>query len=198
MQTHNLVDTDHQSVLNIIKGLKADRVTSSNLTFDVGGGEPSLLEGLIEIVQYCVDNNHFIHINSNGARYVNAFADGINKGLVYLTLTPDAGSRQVYRKIKGRDNFRQTWKNIERYMRSCPRNVVVKFILQDGNLEDIYNMVETSVSAGVREIELSLDINIGKERHGYFANHVKLFRILSKSQPVSVRRSGLLPDYLWE
>jgi MoaA/NifB/PqqE/SkfB family radical SAM enzyme len=198
METQNLTDSDHQSVLNIIKGLKEDLVTSSNLIFDVGGGEPSLSDGLIEIVQYCIDNNHLVHINSNGARYVKTFADGANKGLIYLTLTPDAGSQQVYKKIKGRDNFKKTWENIKKYMISCQRMVVVKFILQDGNLEDIYNMVETSVSAGVREIVLSLDLNIRKERHDYFASHVDLFRIIAKSQRVLVRRSSLLPDYLWK
>lgn len=197
MQQNELLDTDHGRVLEIIKGLKAYKILAPDVTFDVGGGEPSVADGLLGIVQYCVENNHRVHINSNGARYVETIVNGVNNGLIYLTLTPDAGSREVYRAIKGHDNFIQTWKNIEKYHHACPNNVEVKFILQEGNLSDISNMVEMCVSAGVKVVNLSMDLRIEQERHVDYAPHVDMFRSLAKSRSLVVKKSPLLPDHLW-
>lgn len=198
VENGTLLDTDHGRVLEIIQILKMSGLTTTpQLEFDVGGGEPSVAKGLFEIVRYCIDNAHRIHINSNAANYVPLFAEGCNKGLLNLTLTPDAGSREVFRKIKGKDNFEHTWKNIEKYISTCQRNVTVKFILQEGNIDDVENMIDTSARVGVPIIILSLDLRVPQAEQPHYAPYVAQFRALAAQKGLQVVRGPLLPEALW-
>ncbi len=197
VEAKRLVDTDHARVLEIIKELKAHDFLAPSLKFDVGGGEPSVAEGLIEIVRYCIESGHHVHINSNGARYVETFVAGIQRGLLTLTLTPDAGSREVYKLIKGHDNYLKTWENITRYNIACASGVDVKFIIQEKNLNDIDNMILMSEAAGVRKITLSLDLNIPPARHADYRQYIDYFRSKAAVHSLSVEPSGLLPTALW-
>lgn len=197
METNKLLDTNHNDVLNIVKGLIKNKLTPKLLSFDVGGGEPSLSKGLIEIVQYCIENKYKVHINSNGAQYVQAFADGVNEGLVGLTLTPDAGSKEVYQKIKGADYFDETWKNIEKYMLSCKKELRVKFILEEGNLEDIDNMINMCIEKKVKDVILNLDLNIKLEDYPRYMPYVTKFRILGENNSINVHKGNFVPPYLW-
>lgn len=197
METDRLLDTDHKEVLNIIKKLLESNVVSQNVSFDVGGGEPSLSKGLIDIVQFCIDNKYKMHINSNCANYVETFAQGVNEGIIDLTLTPDAGSRDVYKSIKGADYFEKVWKNIEKYMKSCQAGVKVKFILQEGNIQDIVNMVDMCVNTKVREVILNLDLNIKKENQGDYINYINKFRTLSEMKSIIVYKGPFIPNDVW-
>lgn len=197
MEVKKLLDTDHGEVLKIIKQLKDVNFLAPNVQFDVGGGEPSLSKGLIEIVKYCTDNNHHVHINSNGAVFVPLFAEGANKGLIHLTLTPDAGSQEVYTKIKGADYFHKTWDTIRQYMKICQSNVNVKFILEEGNVNDVENMVEMCVKNKVRDVVLNLDLNIPQSEHMNYFGHINKFRTLGRINNINVRRGNFIPKNLW-
>lgn len=197
MQVKKLLDTDHGEVLSIIKKLKDLKFLDPNVQFDVGGGEPSLSKGLIEIVKYCTDNNHHVHINSNGAVFVPLFAAGANKGLINLTLTPDAGSQEVYAKIKGADYFHKTWDTIRQYMEACPSNVNVKFILEEGNVNDVENMVAMCVQNKVREVILNLDLNIPKQNYVLYVDSINKFRALCRDNNINLFRGPFIPQHLW-
>lgn len=192
-----LVDTDHNQVLSIIRELNQRHVLSDDVSFDVGGGEPSVSDGLLEIVSHILQIRKRVHINSNGARFVDLIAAGINQGLLSLTLTPDAGTRETYVAVKGQDNFLKTWRNIAKYVSSCNGNVVVKFILQEANVGDIENMITKSVEAGVRKISLSLDLRIGDAEKLAYLPHIRTFRRLAAQQAIEVR-PALMPPQLWE
>lgn len=197
METTKLLDTDHNTVLNIVRMLIDSKLASPNVGFDVGGGEPSISKGLIEIVKYCIDRGHGVHINSNGATFVPVFAEGANKGLINLTLTPDAGSKEVYAKIKGADYFDKVWETIRQYMEVCPRNVDVKFILEDGNVNDIDNMVDMCVKNNVREVVLNLDLNIPKQNYLLYIDYINKFRVLCRDNNINLSKGPFIPKHLW-
>jgi len=197
-QSGRLKDTDHDRVLEIITELDKSGVLSDNVSFDVGGGEPSVSEGLQKIVSYILANRKKVHINSNGARYVELFATGVNEGLLSLTLTPDAGSRETYIAVKGQDNFLKTWKNIGQYVSTCNGQVLVKFILQEANVSDIHNMIGKSAEAGVKHVSLSLDLRItNPDQQQAYIPHIRTFRELASQQRMDVR-PGLMPSNLWQ
>lgn len=197
VEEKRFVDTDHERVLEIIQELNSHDILLPTVSFDVGGGEPSVSSGLIKIVQHLIDKGRFVHINSNGAKYVETFVNGINRGLINITLTPDAGSRAVYKIIKGRDNFLKTWENIARYNIACSSGVDVKFILQENNINDIDNMVKISEAAGVKKITISLDLNIKKSKHHEYKKYIDYFRNKANERLLNVERSSLLPVELW-
>lgn len=88
--------------------------------------------------------------------------DGVNKGLFRIILSPDAGSREVYKKIKGKDYFETTWFNIKKYVEETSGNVEVKFILEKGNIDDVDNMINMCLKTGVNKVHLSMDVNISE------------------------------------
>lgn len=197
MEVKKLADTSHDEVLNIVKKLKDLGLVTHNASFDIGGGEPSLSKGLIEIVEYGIEKNHGIHINSNGAEFVPVFAEGINKGLICLTLTPDAGSREVYTKIKGADYFDKVWRTIRQYMETCSQNVAVKFILEEGNINDIENMINMCVQNKVRDVILNLDLNIPQFEQVNYFGHINKFRTLCRVNNIKVHKGPFIPKSLW-
>lgn len=88
--------------------------------------------------------------------------DGVNKGLFRIILSPDAGSREVYKNIKGKDYFETTWFNIKKYVEQTRGNVEVKFILEKGNIDDVDNMINMCLKTGVNKVHLSMDVNISE------------------------------------
>ncbi len=197
MENKKLSDTDHDVVLNIIKLLKEIKLVAPKVKFDVGGGEPSISKGLIGLVQYCIDNNHYVHINSNGAMFVPLFAEGANKGLINLTITPDAGSQEVYTKIKGADYFHKAWETIRQYMEACPKNVNVKFILEEGNINDVENMVDMCVKNNVKDVILNMDLNIPQSEQAKYFEPINKFRTLARINNLNICKGPFIPKNLW-
>lgn len=197
MRINQLQDTDHARVKHVISLLKERGAILPSAHIDVGGGEPSVSEGLLAIVEDLARGGHKIHINSNGAKFIDTWADHANAGRVFLTLTPDAGSREVFKRIKGTDAFSVTWRNIKRYFEACRQNIEVKFILQDGNVDDIENMIAMCDTSGVRRVVISLDLRINKNRQSDFLGHVSLLRRRLQERNIAVTRSSLVPDALW-
>lgn len=145
-------DTPHDTILPVLKACIDNGICSSNLLLEIGGGEPSLAPGIERLLEKAILSNWKAVINSNGAKFSNVFANGVNQGLFTLLLTPDAGSAEIYKKIKGVDNFYNTWRNIGRYMAATQGRALVKFILEAGNTEDIRAMINTSQQYGVKQL----------------------------------------------
>lgn len=134
-------------------------------------------------------------INSNGAKFSEVFANGVNAGLFTLLLTPDAGSRETYARIKGVDNFDNAWRNIGRYMAATSGRAIVKFILEEGNKHDIPAMVDTAKKYGVQTLMLSMDMNLPASSHPEYIVRAKEFCQLAGKNELSVLRGAFLPEF---
>lgn len=188
-------DTPHEQVFEAIKSCIAAKICLPKPFLEVGGGEPSLAKGLEPILQYALDNGCGALINSNGAKFSPLFASGVNANLFSLLLTPDAGSRETYARIKGVDAFDATWRNIGRYMAATSGKARVKFILEEGNKTDIPAMIETSRKFGVQHLVLSLDMNIPPSRQPEYIAKAKEFVLLAHRYGMSVMRGAFLPEF---
>ena len=81
-----------------------------------GGGEPTLLLEFEKLVYFFISENFYnIRVNSSGIKYSNALEYALKEGAASLVISPDAGSRDVYNKIKRVDAFDIVWENISRY-----------------------------------------------------------------------------------
>jgi molybdenum cofactor biosynthesis enzyme MoaA len=190
LERTNSTDTEHGKILDIIKYLHNENYLDKSLRIDIGGGEPSISKDLQFMVEFLLNYAYKIHINTNCAKYVNLFAKGVNDDLVSLTLTPDAGSKDVYIKIKGADFFDTVWNNIGKYMDSTTNNVDVKFILQQDNLSDIENMVKKCVEKKVRKVTIDMDLNIQKNDYKLYVAPIKTFEELLLANNIEVKMGG--------
>lgn len=188
-------DTPHEAVFKIVKDMVSSGICQERPMLEIGGGEPSLADGLMPMLEYGLKMKWTAIVNSNGARYSELFASGVNSGQLTLLLTPDAGTRQVYTEIKGVDNFLPTWRNIGRYMAATNRKAYVKFILEKGNHDDIAAMIQTSREYGVKNLILSLDMNIRKSEYPFYIEKAKEFFRLSNRAGLNVIRGAFLPAF---
>ena len=188
-------DTPHEKVFAAIRQCIAAGICVPKPYLEVGGGEPSLAKGLEDIMQHACENGWEALINSNGAKFSQVFANGVSANLFSLLLTPDAGSRETYARIKGADNFDNTWRNIGRYMAATSRKAQVKFILEEGNKNDIPAMIDTSRRFGVQHLVLSMDMNVPRSSYPEYIVRAKEFLVLARKNGMSVIRGAFLPEF---
>lgn len=188
-------DTPHEKVIEALLKCIAAGILVPKPYLEVGGGEPSLGNGIENIVQYALEHGWEGLINSNGAKFSQVFANGVNAAQFSLLLTPDAGSRETYARIKGADNFDNTWRNIGRYMAATSGNALVKFILEEGNKNDIPAMIATSKKYGVQNLVLSLDMNVPQSDYPEYIHKAKEFFRLANKSGISVIRGAFLPEF---
>ena len=153
-------DTSHEKIIESIKILEDFGLIKDGIKIDVGGGEPSINIGINNILDYSLKKNYNIHINSNGSKYNQLFVDGILKNRLNLTLTPDAGRKETYKVVKGRDLFDKVWNNIARYSAATKGNVSVKLILQKDNINDINDFIQLCKTHGIKETIIDIDLNL--------------------------------------
>lgn len=158
----DIKDTDISKVINFLGLLKSKGHLSEFKALRLANGEPSIIKDDIKLADYCIENSIPVEIYTNGAKVPKTFVDGVNKGLFRIILSPDAGSREVYKKIKGKDYFETTWFNIKKYVEETSGNVEVKFILEKGNIDDVDNMINMCLKTGVNKVHLSMDVNISE------------------------------------
>ena len=158
----DIKDTDISKVINFLYQLKSKGHLSEFKALRLANGEPSIIKDDIKLADYCIENSIPVEIYTNGAKVPKTFVDGVNKGLFRIILSPDAGSREVYKKIKGKDYFETTWFNIKKYVEETSGNVEVKFILEKGNIDDVDNMINMCLKTGVNKVHLSMDVNISE------------------------------------
>ncbi len=117
---------------------------SGEITFQ--GGEPTLLEEFEDLLSFFIEKKTTIRIHSSGIIYSPAIGEGINQGLVSIVISPDAGSKKVYEKLKKVKYFKKVWSNIAKYKesdKSIKSNLVsVKYIIVPGyndNIKELNN-----------------------------------------------------------
>lgn len=191
-------DSNHELVLKVIDVLSKKNKLDKDVTIAIGGGEPSINKGIDKIIQYCLDKKYHMLINSNGAKYSELIAEGVNRGLIHLDLTPDAGSKDVYTKIKGVDCFDTTWANIKRYIETTEGKANIKFIIEKGNSDDVENMIKMLKSVDAKHVSLSFDLNIKKEDYEKYREPINKFIDLCKKEAINVVVNSFVPQQLIE
>lgn len=188
-------DTPHESILPVLQSCIDAGICRPDLFLEVGGGEPSLAQGMENLLEKAIEYRWKAIINSNGAKFSNIFATGVNQDLFTLLLTPDAGSPEIYKKIKGADNFHNTWRNIGRYMAQTRGKALVKFILEAGNITDIPAMIKTASQYGVKQLVLSMDMGVPEREYPLYIAKAGEFMKEAARSGLSVMRGAFLPPF---
>ena len=187
--------TDSNMVFDTIKILKKGGHLLNNCSISVGGqhGEPSLHQGIIMITDYCMKNRIFLDIRSNAARYIDIFAKACENGTARLIISSDAGSADVFKKIKLVDEFDNTWENIQKYMHNTTKNVYVKYLLQPENMNDYNDFIYCCKKYNVRIIMIDLVVGIECHKENVI-NSVKNIKILCRKNEIEYIKGPFLPE----
>ncbi|MDR3243113.1 MAG: radical SAM protein [Elusimicrobiota bacterium] len=198
-ESGNFTDTDMSLVIATIKAMHVNGMLSKDFFTAIDGGEPSLYENdLSDIVNFIISIGGTVRIISNGAKFIETVAKAVKNGKCRILFSVDAGSREVYKKIKGADYFDATWENVKKYIDYvgdvADDRIRVKFILQPENVNDIENMVNMCVKYGVKNP--CLDIESSIRDYNLYKEPVMKFNELCKNNKIKVAKWYLFPTEL--
>tara|TARA_B100001057_G_scaffold483417_1_gene560162 strand:+ start:18857 stop:20149 length:1293 start_codon:yes stop_codon:yes gene_type:complete len=157
------------SVTEFIKSLK-DKGNLDEIEGVVwGGGEPTIDKSFAEImktIEHKINKNIYHRIFTNSVRYNSVLQNYIDKDLVSITTSVDAGTRELYKKIRGRDKFFNTFENLNKYSRKKPNRVTVKYILTDenGEIEELKKFINYCEEYDLYNCCFQLSTNYKKEK----------------------------------
>lgn len=133
-------------LIDLIKELTYKGILKRDSKILFGGGEPALLDEFDDIINYLLDSGFSdIRVHSSGINYIPCLQRGLSEGKIHLTISIDAGSREIYKKIKNIDAYDTVRENIRSYsqfiMKNAEANVSAKYIIIPG-LNDNKNELE--------------------------------------------------------
>lgn len=194
-----LKNSDTKAVLKVLRGLINKGIIGRNaVPIEIAGGEPSIVKDIDSVIDFCVEVGCFTRVHTNGTVFKDCFTKVANTENIFITLTPDAGSRDVYLKIKGVDCFDKVWENIGKYMEatnSC-KNFETKFIIQPDNFDDVENMIKMCLKHKVKATIVDLDFT--KEDIDICIPAVTKFIELCQENKIDVKRGLFLPEDIWD
>ena len=104
------------SVLPILKDMFQRGYLSADADISFGGGEPTLLDEFEDIMNFLLDNYFWgIRVHTSGIKYSQAMARAINEIRGYVVVSVDAGSKEVYEKVKQVPMYDMVRENIRKY-----------------------------------------------------------------------------------
>lgn len=171
-------------ILEYIKSLIVNNLIDKNCEIQIGGGEPTLNKEF-ELLMKLMEENEFnnIRIYSSGINYSKSIEILLQKDMIReLIISPDAGSRELYKQIKGVDKFEDVWSNIKRYSKF--QNVKkdqlkIKYIIIpniNDREEDVEAFVDRVKEADVFNILIDIEMNWYKENINNIEEIKKIFK----------------------
>lgn len=128
-----------------------------------GGGEPTILKEFDKLINLFLDNGcKNIRINSSGIKYSKSIEKGLKLGAISLVISPDAGCRETYEKIKQVKCYNKVWENIRKYAKAQLKDnlLKVKYIIIPGindNYEEIDKWFNEVVKNGAKAVCFSVE-----------------------------------------
>jgi len=101
-----------------------------------GGGEPTLDKSFKEILEdiHKHANPKIYHrVFTNAVRYSDAVTKFLEKGLIKITTSIDAGTEETFKIVRGRAKFKNVFENLKTYSKVDATKITVKYIFTDEN-----------------------------------------------------------------
>jgi pyruvate-formate lyase-activating enzyme len=156
---------DHRTRPYEVKGLIEDFIASGVLATDAvvdwgGGGEPTLMPEFDDVFALLSSHGITQWLHTNAIRLPEpARASDFDFTKLNILCSVDAGSRQTYRQLKGRDGLEDVWENLAHF-RSSGAKVVTKYIVTPENCsrKEIEEFVGRAARAGMEIIQPDIDL----------------------------------------
>ena len=129
------------SVVNFFEKMKAKGNLKSLDGVAWGGGEPTLdksFKDIMEIIVDYLDGEKYHKVFTNSVRYNETVKKYIDDEKISITTSVDAGSEELFKRIRGRDKYHNVFENLKKYSSNKPERVTIKYIFTDEN----YNLSE--------------------------------------------------------
>jgi sulfatase maturation enzyme AslB (radical SAM superfamily) len=150
-------------VLPILKEMIDKKILRAGGYVNFGGGEPTILEEFEDLVNMLLNHNvRLIDVFSSGIKYSPIIKKGLDLGKISLTVSVDAGSAEVYKKIKQVPCFDTVWQNLEKYAELKNNFIRTKYIIIPGvndTEQEIESWLQLNKKVGISNLLFDIETN---------------------------------------
>ena len=164
LRTKNKEEIDLETLKNLAKSLGSwnDGKFGLEGVCIAGGGEPTNHKGLGKFIDELTKNNIGVGIVTNGTN--------LDKHMPHLSqcswigVSMDAGTPEIYKKLKGADMFDKVTENIKKVNKEASNGLLgapgqghgisYKYLLHPGNVGDVYNAAKIAKEIGCRNMHI--------------------------------------------
>ena len=156
------------SVVDFIKKLESRGDLNDIEGVVWGGGEPTIDKSFAEIMETIkskINKNIYHRIFTNSVRYNPILQEYLDNDMVSITTSIDAGNREQFKKIRGRDKFSEVFENLSKYAKIKPNRVTVKYILTEENslIYELDQFIEISKKFNLEKCCFQISTNFKNE-----------------------------------
>lgn len=158
-------------ILPVMKQLFEKNMINPYCLINWGGGEPTIYSEFISLVKFFREHKIRQAVNSSGIVFIEEILEGMKDSSVSIQISPDAGCKETYRKIKRQNNFDAVWDNIKKYS-LYPDMLFVKYVFFsfNANENDVRLFIDKCVSSGVKNIVIDCESESANNPEGKFGN----------------------------
>lgn len=156
------------NVIEFIKYLSEERAFEDCKQVVWGGGEPTLdksFEIIVDEINKFASPKLYHRVFTNSIRYHPSIVKFLNMGLIKIVTSIDAGTRETFKVVRGRDKFNILFENLEKYASTNPSKVTIKYIFTDENLgeTELIKFVEKCLAHNLENCCYQISMNYKKE-----------------------------------
>ena len=134
-----------------------------------GGGEPTLdksFKDIMEIITKYLDSDKYHKVFTNSVRYNDTVQKYIDSEKISITTSIDAGSDEIFKKIRGRDKFYNVFQNLKKYAHNKPGRVTIKYIFTDENykLRELDAFIKNCKEYSLIDCCFQISLNFKKDK----------------------------------
>ena len=157
------------SVRELYDSMKNGRALEECASVVWGGGEPTLAPDFAELFHEVTASIAPVRhkIFSNATRYLDFLSQALAAGTVTLVTSVDAGSDEIFKKIRGLSARRAVLDNLQRYLSEGASGITIKYILtEDGNaaLSEVLEFVAAAKEFRLLSADFQISGNFKDER----------------------------------
>ena len=156
------------NIVEFIKYLSESKAFKNCKQVVWGGGEPTLdksFELIVNEIDKYANPNIYHRVFTNSVRFHKSVKEFLEKGLIKIVTSIDAGTRDKFKKIRGRDKFYEVFENLKEYASVNPNSVTIKYIFTDDNLNEneLKNFVLNCIKYNLHDCNFQISMNYKNE-----------------------------------
>ena len=164
----------HYNVLPMVKELFKKKLFRPGGEITFAGGEPTILKEFDELVLFMIKNGaDRITVHSSGIKFSKAIEKGIKEQKLHVCLSADAGTREMFKRVKRVDKFDKFWENAKKYAKAQKGDnktfVETKYILipeVNTSKKEIDLWLNLNVDAGIKSIVIDIENDFCRDLRG--------------------------------
>ncbi len=178
-------------LLPVLNQLAEEKYMSpETTTFCWAGGEPTMLEELSEEYDLISHRVKRITFHTNAIAFSKPIYHNLgnkNTGEIFIKSSIDAGTPEMYKKVRGKDFFNRVFNNLQKYAEKAPQNVFAKYIVLSENcsLHEVQSFITQVINCNIKRVILSSDYTCWDIPNNHWTALEALFDGL-KSQGIDV------------